>query len=883
MPRRMGRRSLAAITPAAVVLAVSGALVPGAAFAQSEEEARSALRSGAYEDAIGQYRRLVRARPGDVELRVELMEALVATGRYDDAVDAGRDAPNPAAVANATGEALLRMGRLDEAESAFRSAVEAGGPWTRTAEVNLAELLFRRGRLDEAMERFDAFIDVYNSAAGRLAARDLVAVGRAVRYLGRMQPALFQDALRAFDEAARADPTWSQPLSRAGELFLEKYDSRAAKEEFEKVLARNPRDPDARLGMAKAFVFDGSGAAGPTLDSLLSLNENHVEARALVAMSHLASERHEEAREEAERALEVNPSSLEALTALAGAHMLADDAEAFREARARALAINPAYAQLDVELAELSVRTRRYAQAVERARAAVALDSAAWQGWGLLGMNELRLGEIAEGRANLERAFAGDPYNPWFKNNLDLLDTFERYEVHRTEHFELFLHESEAELLAPLIAPIAEEAFDSLSRRYGVEPDLPVRAELFPSHADFSVRTLGEAGLGALGVSFGRVVVMDSPSAREIGDYNWASVFWHELAHTFHLALSDNRVPRWFSEGLAVHEQRKAREGWGHQPTLPFLSALRDGRLKSVSELNDGFMRPDYPQQVIFSYYQASLVFEMIENQHGFDVIREMLAGYRDGRTTAELFEQELGMAMTDFDETFDEYIRGRFREPLAGMVDLGQRPPPEAGLDELRRFAQAHPGDLPARLRLGTALFRSEQWDDAEEEFRAALRIFPGYGGPDSPYYFLARIHRERGELELAQAALARLNALWESNYTARVLQSEILAELGQTPESADALEDAAQIWPYELELHETLADLFAQLSDAPGEVRARTAIVALDPADRAEALYRLARAQHAAGNLADARRSVMGALEIAPNYEEALELLLLIRAGGS
>ena len=34
-------------------------------------------------------------------------------------------------------------------------------------------------------------------------------------------------------------------------------------------------------------------------------------------------------------------------------------------------------------------------------------------------------------------------------------------------------------------------------------------------------------------------------AARTPGDYNWASVFWHELAHTFHLAASDNKtVPR---------------------------------------------------------------------------------------------------------------------------------------------------------------------------------------------------------------------------------------------------------------------------------------------------------------------------------------------------
>jgi tetratricopeptide (TPR) repeat protein len=879
--QRSGARGKALILAVGSTVAV---LLPGQrGAAQDAAEARAALRSGAYQEAIDQYRLLVRAEPRAAPLRTDLMEALVSTGRYEEAVEVGLEAPEPGALANATGEALVRLGRLDEAERAFQAAASAGGPWARTAEVNLAELLFQRGRLDEAMERFDGFIDVYNAADGGLSARDLVAVGRAVRYLGRTQPSLFQDALRAFDEAARTDPTWAEPLVRAGFLFLEKYDSPAAKEEFEKVLASNPRHPGALLGMAKSLMFDGSAGAGAALDTILALNENHVEARALVAMSHLTNEGHAAAKREAERALEVNPSSLAALTALAGSHLLVDDRTTFAQVRARALDINPSYAQLDVELAELSVQTRRYAQAVERAQAAVELDSAAWEAWGLLGMNQLRVGEITEGRANLERAFAGDPFNPWFKNNLDLLDTFDGYGVHPTDHFELFLHDSEVSLLAPYLAPIAEEAFDSLSRRYGVEPELPVRAELFPNHADFSVRTLGEAGLGALGVSFGRVLVMDSPSAREVGDYNWASVFWHELAHTFHLAMSDNRVPRWFSEGLAVHEQRKAREGWGHQPTIPFLTALRDDRLKTVSELNDGFMRPDYPQQVVFSYYQASLVFELIEQTHGFDAIRNMLVGYRDGHTTAELVDRELDLTVEELDEQFDTYIRDRFAKPLAGIVQLGDPPSPEADVAELRRFALAHPGDLLTRLRLGALLFRDERWDDAEEEFRAALRIFPEYGGPDSPYYFLARIHRERGELDMAQAALARLNALSESNYSARILQSEILTELGRVDESADALEAAVTIWPYELELHERLAELGAQLSDAPREVRERKAIVALDPADKAEALYRLARAQHAAGDLAGARRSVMGALEIAPNYEEALELLLVIRAGGS
>jgi len=881
-------RSVAAASPGiltrtfAAGALIWAAVVPGLA-AQDAQAARSALRAGEYAEAIDLYRDVVRARPDAAQPRIDLVEALVSTGAYEEAVEVGRAAPEAAAVANATGEALLRLGRLDEAEEAFTLAASTGGAWRLTAEANLAELAFMRGRVDEAMTRFDRFIDVYNAADGNLSGPDLVAVGRAVTYLARRDPNLFQDALRAFDEASRADPTWAEPSVRAGALFLDRYDSPSAKAEVEPVLARNPNHPGALLVMAESLVFDGSPGAGPTIDKLLEIDENHAGAHALRARRYLAGESYAEARAEAERALDVNPTSLEALTMVAGARMLEGDGAEFERARGRVLALNGAYADMDVALAELSVETRRYAQGVARARAAVALDSTAWEGWGQLGLNQLRLGQIDEGRASLERAFAGDPYNPWFKNTLDLLDTFERYDPRRTEHFELFLFGSEADLLAGYLAPIAEEAYDSLSRRYGVEPELPVRAELFPNSADFSVRTLGEAGFGALGVSFGRVLVMDSPSARQLGEYNWASVFWHELAHTFHLAASDNRVPRWFSEGLAVHEQRRAREGWGHQPSIAFLQAFRDGGLKKVSELNDGFMRPDYPQQVIFSYYQGSLVFQLIEDTYGFDAIRRMLEGYREGHSTPELFETVLGVDADEFDETFDDWFRARFRTPLAGLAELGDPPGPEADLDALRAFARQHPGDLLTHLRLGAMLYRDDRRDEAEEHFRAALRIFPDFSGPDSPYWFLALIHRDRGEPELAAAALGRLNALSESTYRARVLQADLLDELGRKAESAAVLDQAALIWPYELELHERLAALHADLGDRQGAVRERAAVVALDPVDRAEALYRLAVAQHEAGDLAAARRSVMGALEIAPNYDEALELLLVIRSAGS
>src|SRR5690606_28117898 len=203
------------------------------------------------------------------------------------------------------------------------------------------------------------------------------------------------------------------------------------------------------------------------------------------------------------------------------------------------------------------------------------------------------------------------------KNTLDLLDTYPQYTERTGQRTRFFLHSDEADLLALYMLPLAEEAYDSLAKRYDYRPRAPLRVEVFPRHADFSVRTVGLTGLGALGVAFGDQLVMDSPAARDPGDFSWGSTLWHEIAHTFTLGASRNRVPRWLTEGLSVYEERRARTGWGEEITPSFAQAYAAGMTLPVSRLNQGFVRPAYPEQVVHSYYQASLVVEYIEREHG--------------------------------------------------------------------------------------------------------------------------------------------------------------------------------------------------------------------------------------------------------------------------
>jgi len=878
MKRLLGLGSRAAVRIAVCLAATLAVAAPG--VATQGASARQLVLSGQYETAMEVLEDRVREAPTDADGRLLLARALRETGKYPEALDILE--AGPAAIsdhlANARGEILYALGRLEEARAAWTRSMEAGAPQRHVARLNLAILEYDYGDRDRALQEFDSFIDLYNNAV-ELPARDLIAVGVALRYLAVTNADLRQDALMAFDRASEQAPDDPEPLLQSAELFLEGYSSTDAYDDLGRAESLNSRLARTVLVRARAMEFDGAPGVLEMVDGALELNPDLVAARVFKSRQHMATENYDAALEEIERALEINPVSLGALTARAAVHFMRGEQTDFERVRDRVRELAPEYPGIYTDLAELSARTRMYAEAAEFARTAIEIDSRSWEGYQHLGMNLLRLGRIEEGKAALETTYENDPTNVWVHNTLILIDSFRDFREVDSGNFVFVLHEEEADLLLPYVEGIAQEAFEAMRKRYGLTPPLPIRIEVYPDHGDFSVRTVGLSGIGALGVAFGSVIAMDSPTARPLGEFNWASVLWHEMAHVFHLALSEHQVPRWFSEGLAVHEQRAGRPGWGHQPNPGFLSRYNEGLMPPASRLNSGFVRPSYPEQVVDSYFLASQVFAYIEGRWGFDAVVGMLEGFREGETTQEQFESRLGTDPEDFDADFAHWFEGRYERALAAVDSVNASP---MGMPDSGAMVVAqNPNNFVVRLRAGVAAFQEGDLDGAEEHFRAALRLFPEYGGNDSPYWYLAQIHEQRGEMQLAAQALARLNGLTERHYTARLKQAEILTALGDMQGAADALEAAVWIHPYDFEVHERLAERQMELERFEGAVRERRAILALDPVDRADAWYRLALAQQAAGELGDARRSVLSALEIAPSFDAALELLLELRGG--
>lgn len=791
------------------------------------------------------------------------VRALAEAGHLEDAERRARAGGGPLVVALA--EVLRLRGRLAAAESLFTDAVRGALPGYRTAQAALAELALTRGDRSAALRMAETVSTAYQRDGSRWPAEDRTAAGRAYVVLGSDDPQAFRAALRAFDAAVAADSGLVEPRIRLGELFLDKYNAPDARASYGQALRLAPGQPRALLGLAKVLAFEGSSEATAAARKSLAANPALVPAHLLLGRLHLDAEEYDSAAALARRALAVDSAAVGGWALLGAVAWLSGDSSGFARARDAAGRIQTRPVDFFKDVADAVARHRLYADAVRFGREAMALDSASSTALGGLGTNELRMGEMERGRAHLERAFARDPYNVWYKNTLDLLDEMRGFRTVATRRFRIVAPSKQTELLALYLGPLLEEAYDTLAARYEYRPAAPIRIELYDRHADFSVRTAGLTGIGALGVSFGNVLAMDAPSARDPGSFNWGSTAWHELTHAFTLGLSAHQVPRWFSEGLSVLEEHRARPGWGAGPSVEFLAAFKAGRLLPVSRLSEGFVRPSHPAELSFSYYEAALVCEMIERDRGRSALVAMLKGYRDGLDTPALLKSVFGMTPPALDAKFSAWLRERFAGPLAAVAPWDGKGP--VG------------GEFVTTLRAGRELLEQRRLDEAKEALERAAALFPEYAGAGAPELLLARVYLAKGDQRAAAAALSRHTARDESAWDANAEEARLREAIGDPAGAAAALERMLWISPYDAAVHQRLANLAEGLHDYGRALRERRANVALGPADPLEARYQLARALAQAGDSVAARREVLHVLETAPGFEKAQALLLELR----
>ena len=816
---------------------------------------------------------LLQQDPKNMDAGLELIRLYRIIGQYDQALEfaarlSGGQMDNRSA-SLAYNELLLSKGQYQLAETQLvQSRSKPEGFWGATRSLGL--LYLETGRKTEAQALFQALIQAYQQGSARTSDA-VLAVAIAAKKLER-----FHEANDLFAEATRIDSLNKDAFVAWGYLFIEKYNRSEALSLFEDALKIDPAYPPALAGLAEALSESRTAQAEAKCKEALGINPNLVDAHLLLGRLALTDEDYDDAVGHFQKALEVNPNA-PATRALLAACYQAMGMEARYETECnQVLAINPGYGQLYGTIADNLSRRYRFREAIEMGRKAIALDPELWDAYASLGINLSRVGEETEGRKYLDEAFSHDAFNTWTYNTLNLFDTFENYTSHSSAHFLLKLSKEEDPVYGQQALALLEEAYRTVAPKYGFSVSRPVLVELFPKHDDFAVRISGLPGAGALlGVCFGEVVVADSPKARPAGSFNWGQTLWHEFAHVIHLQLTRNRIPRWLAEGIAVYEAKLARPEWGIDLDSDFAAAVEKKRLLRVSELNSGFTRPKSADQVILSYYQASIVVEFIIERYGFDAIKKMLQMYNNDKPTDEIIKAISGDSFTAFDDAFFKYAEKRTE---ATRRALRFTPPKNKELKEsdLRELAEDQPESFYANLFLGQALQKAGKTDEAIEKLTKARMLLPSYVHGENPYLLLAELYQKKGDEAAAIYELETLTAIDEDDIEACKALALLYAKQQKDDGVIRALTRASMINPFDSNVRNRRGAAYERQHLYDLAIPEFEAAMVVETTDKAVASYNLARVYLGANRRVDAKRAALQALEIAPNYEAAQDILL-------
>ncbi len=858
------------------------------------EAAESLLKKGEYEAALAAFNKLLTTNAKDQRAQSGVLKVMLETGKYVEAEttakkylapDALKDASNHfarltiAEVMAVTGryaEAMTEFERVSKAttpkekENKTEAELEkeaAAQPLLLRAELRRGELLMATGKPDEAQFAFQGISKFWDDNTVE-SAEALMSIAAAYAYLEKPQ-----EAKDMYLDAITADEANAEAHIAAAELFTAKYAYADAAEFLKDALKLNPNSAALHLAIARNKRFDGGEAVQQAIAKALAINPNLAAAKLLAASTDLDAEKHEEAAKKIDDVLKLNPNALEALALRAASHWVNNRTAQYETALKAALAINPRSGEFYETLAHYATNQRRYDESIVFLRKAVEFTPNLWNAHLALGQALLRTNKNDEGRAAVETSFKGDPFNPWAKNTLDFLDTLGDFRETTAGDFVIRTHEKESAVLAGYAADLLTEAKAKLTAKYKFTPVGPIVAEFHPNHDDFAVRALGLPGLGALGVCFGQQIVQDSPSARAGEGFNWGTTLWHEYTHVITLQITDHRIPRWFSEGLSVFEEHKARPGWGDDWSITNIKALADGRFFKINDLDGGFMRPKRPDDVQLAYFQASQICHFIEDKLGFDAILAMLKGYKDQKRTTEILREALKLTPEEFDTQFAAYVQERGGKYIKTLASTWAKDAAETPKEKLLELASAKPDDFAAQMRAGMQAVAEKNDEAALKYLRRAVELFPLQ---HKAYEALAAIHERKGDKAATMEALEALIKVDENDYAAHKKLAQLKLEQGDKARGLDLLKLGFFINPFDHAQHTTAGTLHFERKENEAALREFQVALGSKPPNLAEAHFNVARAYSVTGKAKEAKRAVLQSLELAPGFDKAQDLLL-------
>jgi tetratricopeptide (TPR) repeat protein len=806
-------------------------------------------------------------------------------------------------------EKLFYSGKYAECIDACQKAI-GGNAWAEGWRLLKIRSELATGKYAEALKSYEATVAVYRtSVLLRLLGYDVLRANdrpkdadqllRNIQELASRDPWRYTDAANRvaigrtlllagadarqvlelfYDRAKKDSPTAVEPYVASGELALDKHDFALAAEAFAEAVKRRPQDPDVHLGLARAYT-DDSEKASAALAKALELNPQHVESLLFQIDNAIDAEEYERAESILKEVFKINPKLARAWAYRAVLAHLTGEYEQEQAHRKLALSTWTTNPEVDHVIGQKLSQKYRFAEGAAYQRQALKFAPTFRPAKVQLCQDLLRLGQEDEGWRLAAEIFEEDKYNVVAYNLSTLHDSLAKFRSLENDDFLLRMDEREAQLYGPRVLDLLGRAKKKLTEKYDIELTDKIIVEIFPQQKDFAIRTFGlPGGAGFLGVCFGGVITANSPASQGATPSNWEAVLWHEFCHVVTLNKTRNRMPRWLSEGISVYEERQENSSWGQRMTPKYREMVLDDKATPVSQLSGAFLKPESAVHLQFAYFQSSMVVEYLVGRYGLASLQRTLDDLGEGIAINQALARHTE-PIKKLDEDFARWFKQQ-AEQLAPGVDL-ERPEfeGEVNLKAIADWNKEHPKNFWGLILQGQALIAAKQWEDAKRPLEAAVELYPDYDGGESPYSLLASIHRELGETQQERAVLEKLAKLDADAADARLRLVELAAEKEDWKAAAEHASAVLAVNPLVAAPHRHLARAAEALEQRKTAIEANRALLILQPLDKAEIHLRLARLLRDEGDLDKAKRHVLEALEQAPRYLTAHQLLLEIR----
>jgi tetratricopeptide (TPR) repeat protein len=810
----------------------------------------------------------------------------------------------------------LTLGRYADARTTFEAAIRRHA---RSLPLRLLGYEVYRHNNDprRAEQEMGRIFQLVEDAPWRYSSSEnLVALGRCFVIRGadaRQILELFYDRVR------ESDSDFVEAYLATAELALEKHDYQVAAQTLEEAAKLSPNDPEIHYLLARAWQESDAEKATGAIAQALKLNGRHVPSLLMLAEQRIDAEAYDEAARLLTGVLQVNLLRSEAWTLHAViAHLQGhyEGEDLLRQAALTSWQTNP---HVDYLIGKKLSQNYRFREGAGYQRRALEMDADYLPAQFQLGQDLLRLGQDEEGWEVTGRVYEQDSYNTVAHNLMTLHDRLKGFQVLRRGNLVVRMEAHEAQVYGEAVLDLLEEAWTTLCGKYEVSIDEPVFVEIYPQQEDFAIRTFGlPGGAGFLGVCFGHVITANSPASQGESPSNWQSVLWHEFCHVVTLEKTNNKMPRWLSEGISVYEERQKNPAWGQSMTPQYRQMIlgaegapgangageveaaegpvneeegsspdglgppglephmpQDSQLTPVSKLSGAFLRPPTPLHLQFAYYESSLVVEYLVERHGIETLKRILDDLGQGSTIHATLERHVG-SLEALDQQFADYAREQARS-LGNGVDWQQETLPDDPDDETwQAWLEEWPNSYWGLKQYGQTLLEAQRWRDARAIAERLYDLYPEDTSSGSGLEMLAVVHRQMDEPAAERQALEKLAQLDSDSVEVYRRLIELAAEERDWAAVARSAERLLSVNPLLPLGHEMLARAAAEL-DRPGEaIQPLSALAEMDPIDPAGVHYRLAQALYESNRPDQALREVLMALEEAPRYREAQRLLL-------